>query len=36
LRAWTVFSCIYESDAKGGRPSIAPQKLIRALLLQGL
>ncbi|ONC26333.1 transposase [Burkholderia pseudomallei] len=26
------FSHMYESDAKGGRPSIAPEKLIRALL----
>lgn len=32
----TVFSRIYESDARGGRPSIAPQRLIRALLLQVL
>lgn len=31
-----VFSGMYESDAKGGRPSIAPEKLIRALLLQVL
>ncbi|MFP4854710.1 transposase, partial [Paraburkholderia sp. BR14264] len=31
-----VFSRMYESDAKGGRPSIAPEKLIRALLLQVL
>ncbi|CAJ7187569.1 transposase IS4 family protein [Burkholderia pseudomallei] len=30
------FSRMYESDAKGGRPSIAPEKLIRALLLQVL
>lgn len=27
---------MYESGAKGGRPSIAPEKLIRALLLQVL
>jgi len=32
----TVFSRMYESDARGGRPSIAPEKLIRALLLQVL
>ncbi|VVE55202.1 IS5 family transposase [Pandoraea sputorum] len=31
-----VFRRMYESDAKGGRPSIAPEKLIRALLLQVL
>lgn len=31
-----VFSRIYESDAKGGRPTIAPEKLIRALPLQVL
>ncbi|MCX4163674.1 MULTISPECIES: IS5 family transposase [Paraburkholderia] len=31
-----VFSRMYESDAKDGRPSIAPEKLIRALLLQVL
>lgn len=31
-----VFSRMYESDARGGRPSIAPEKLIRALLLQVL
>ncbi len=27
---------MYENDVKGGRPSIAPEKLIRALLLQVL
>src|SRR5471030_1295531 len=32
----TVFSRMYESEVKGGRPSIAPEKLIRALLLQVL
>jgi transposase len=32
----TISSCISESAAKGGRPSIAPEKLIRALLLQVL
>ncbi|AJY27102.1 transposase DDE domain protein (plasmid) [Burkholderia thailandensis 34] len=31
-----VFARMYESDAKGGRPSIAPEKLIRVLLLQVL
>ena len=31
-----VLTRMYESDAKGGRPSIAPEKLIRALLLQVL
>ncbi|KDB08590.1 hypothetical protein LIG30_2389 [Burkholderia sp. lig30] len=29
-----VFARMDESDAKGGRPSIAPEKLIRALLSQ--
>jgi transposase len=29
-------SSMYEADAKGGRPSIAPEKLIRAMLLQVL
>jgi len=28
------FSSLYEADIKGGRPSIAPEKLLRALLLQ--
>ncbi|WP_321917456.1 MULTISPECIES: IS5 family transposase [Paraburkholderia] len=32
----SVFARMYESDAKRGRPSIAPEKLIRALLLQVL
>jgi transposase len=31
-----VFARIYEADAKGGRPSVAPEKLVRALLLQVL
>jgi transposase len=31
-----MFARMYESDAKGGRPSIPPEKLIRALLLQVL
>lgn len=30
------FSALYEADIKGGRPSIAPEKLIRAMLLQVL
>lgn len=30
------FSAMYEADIKGGRPSIAPEKLIRAMLLQVL
>ena len=25
---------MYEADVKGGRPSIAPEKLVRAMLLQ--
>jgi transposase len=29
-----LFSAMYEADIKGGRPSIAPEKLLRALLLQ--
>lgn len=29
-------SAIYEADIKGGRPSIAPEKLMRAMLLQVL
>lgn len=29
-----LFSGMYEPDAKGGRPSIAPEKLLRAMLLQ--
>jgi transposase len=31
-----VFARMYEADVKGGRPSIAPEKLVRALLLQVL
>ena len=34
--AWILCSRMYASDAKGGRPNIAPEKLIRALLLQVL
>ena len=30
------FSAMYEADVKGGRPSIAPEKLMRAILLQVL
>jgi transposase len=29
-----LFSRMYEVDIKGGRPSIAPEKLLRAMLLQ--
>lgn len=45
IRAWvndvpskmdTKFSAMYEADVKGGRPSIAPEKLMRAMLLQVL
>ncbi|CBJ35781.1 GNAT family N-acetyltransferase [Ralstonia solanacearum] len=45
IRAWLndalermdqVFARMYERNAKGGRPSIAPEKLIRALLLRVL
>lgn len=28
-----LFSGMYEADIKGGRPSIAPEKLLRAMLL---
>jgi transposase len=31
-----LLSGMYEADAKGGRPSIAPEKLLRAMLLQVL
>lgn len=30
------FSAMVEADVKGGRPSIAPEKLVRAMLLQVL
>ncbi|MEQ6436620.1 IS5 family transposase [Comamonas sp. w2-DMI] len=30
------FSAMYAADVKGGRPSIAPEKLVRAMLLQVL
>lgn len=45
IRAWlnealtkmdARFSAMYEADVKGGRPSIAPEKLMRAMLLQVL
>ena len=29
-----LFSRMYEADIKGGRPNIAPEKLLRAMLLQ--
>lgn len=31
-----LFAGMYESDCKGGRPSVAPEKLLRAMLLQVL
>lgn len=31
-----LFAGMYESESKGGRPSIAPEKLLRAMLLQVL
>lgn len=31
-----LFAGMYEAEAKGGRPSIAPEKLLRAMLLQVL
>jgi transposase len=31
-----MFTAIYEAELKGGRPSIAPEKLLRAMLLQVL
>ncbi|QEZ45561.1 IS5 family transposase [Cupriavidus oxalaticus] len=31
-----LFAAMYEADIKGGRPSIAPEKLLRAMLLQVL
>lgn len=45
IRAWVneslaamdqAFAAMYEADVKGGRPSIAPEKLMRAMLLQVL
>jgi transposase len=29
-----LFNAMYQSDVKGGRPSIAPEKLLRAMLIQ--
>lgn len=29
-----VFAAMYEADVKGGRPSVAPEKVLRAMLLQ--
>ena len=29
-----LFARMYEADSKGGRPNIAPEKLLRAMLLQ--
>ena len=29
-----LFAEMYEANSKGGRPSIAPEKLLRAMLLQ--
>lgn len=34
LKMDVLFSRMYEADIKGGRPSIAPEKLLRAMLLQ--
>jgi transposase, IS4 family len=34
LKMDALFSRMYEADIKGGRPSIAPEKLLRAMLLQ--
>lgn len=31
-----LFAVMYEAPAKGGRPSVAPEKLLRAMLLQVL
>lgn len=31
-----LFAGMYEADIKGGRPSITPEKLLRAMLLQVL
>ncbi|MFP3534396.1 transposase, partial [Burkholderia sp. SIMBA_042] len=31
-----LFAGMYEADLKGGRPSIAPEKLLRAMLIQVL
>lgn len=34
LKMNQLLGCMYADDAKGGRPSIAPEKLLRAMLLQ--
>lgn len=34
VKMGALFSGMYEADIKGGRPSIAPQKPLRAMLLQ--
>jgi transposase len=34
VRLDSLFAGMYASSAKGGRPSIAPEKLMRAMLLQ--
>lgn len=34
VRMDRLFAKMYEADIKGGRPSIAPEKLLRAMLLQ--
>ncbi|MBT2305323.1 IS5 family transposase [Variovorax paradoxus] len=34
LKMDNLFAGMYEADIKGGRPSIAPEKLLRAMLLQ--
>ena len=31
-----LFASMYEAEVKGGRPSIAPEKLLRAMLVQVL
>ncbi len=35
-RMQPLFAGMYEADVKGGRPSVAPEKLLRAMLLQVL
>ena len=34
LKMDDLFAGMYEADIKGARPSIAPEKLLRAMLLQ--
>ena len=34
VKMGALFAGMYEADTKGGRPSIAPEKLLRAMLLQ--